>query len=774
MKLGGRWVLAVPAAAALVGCVLLSWFLPAHPAAQCDIRVDREQSIVRAREVSAAFGFDTVGWTAVVMGDTHNTAARFAADHPRDSAARRFSPAYPKIAFANPGKPERIIVELSAAGDVNRWQRRGFAQRAASDPVAARGIAENALARMMGTDRNAFHIVTDAERSKDAFTFAWEHPGTLSERFEVSVDGTGVLRAELKPVFPADTFEALKRVRNWFDIASIALDWIGGTAAAVIVFLYWAVRRGIKYRFVFSLVGLVALWAVVTWLNYHRSSQLYDSLVSSDSTSIWIQAPLLLVLLSAFFFVLCAAMDAVGDGARLATLRSAFTSSLLNRRLGRSVLSGLLWGPLAAAVPLWIFSWHLRGSKSTGDLDAGLFYSEYPALQAVNIVISPAVIGLFGFVAGLFGRYLRPRALRETLLFALGLLLFIIIGVPSDTFPIAFLLSGSLLYAIYYFVYRSADLVAALSTAWCAAVVWNAGALLLQPARSLHVSGIEALVFLAIVTLSSVLVAWRGRELQIAIVEPALAASQREKLMAEFSIAHRVQQQMLPDQPPEIPGCSVAASCHPASEVGGDLFDFLPLPDGRWTITVGDVSGKGVPAALYMTLTKGLLIATTQDNDDLLDIITHVNGHIHAATERRTFVTMALGAFDPETRTFDHVRAGHNPIVWRRPSQRSTSLLNAPGIGLGIVPDRIFRRATRPERLQLGEGDALVFYSDGVTEAMNHQYEQFGEERLMKAVEETDGWDAATSREYILHEVRSFLNGSAAQDDMTLVVLRVN
>jgi sigma-B regulation protein RsbU (phosphoserine phosphatase) len=298
---------------------------------------------------------------------------------------------------------------------------------------------------------------------------------------------------------------------------------------------------------------------------------------------------------------------------------------------------------------------------------------------------------------------------------------------------------------------------------------------LLQPARSLHVSGMTTMGWLAGLTLLAGLVAWRGRELNIddTSVEPA-GRSQREALMAEFSIAHRVQQQMLPDKPPEIPGFSIAASCQPAREVGGDLFDFLKLPDGRWSISVGDVSGKGVPAALYMTLTKGLLIATTQDSGDVLDIITSVNGHIHEVTERKTFVTMALGALDPETLQFDHVRAGHNPIVWRRAANNETVFLNTPGIGLGMVSDRLFRRSTRVDRVELGSGDVLVFYSDGLTEAMNRNNEQFGEERLLQAVETADGLDAGGVRERILAQVTGFLDGVAPQDDLTIVVLRVN
>jgi sigma-B regulation protein RsbU (phosphoserine phosphatase) len=357
----------------------------------------------------------------------------------------------------------------------------------------------------------------------------------------------------------------------------------------------------------------------------------------------------------------------------------------------------------------------------------------------------------------------------------LGVLLLSTTAQPSESALGAFLLSGALLFVAYYQLFLRLDLLAVLAAGWCVQVLWNASALALQPAPSLHASGIAAYACLAAAAGCAALVAWRGGEL---ITDddaaPAAISSQRESLMREFSIAHRVQQRMLPERPPEIPCCSVAASCHPAQEVGGDLFDFLRLPDGRWTIGVGDVSGKGVHAALYMTFTKGLLIATTQDSSDLVEIIGHVNGHVYKATERKTFVTLALGAFDPETRGFDHVRAGHNPIVWRRPARGETSLLNAPGIGLGIVSDRLFRRSIQLERLQLSAGDALVFYSDGVTEAMNAEREQFGEQRLMQAVEDADGLDAGTVQERILAGVREFLAGVAPQDDMTIVVLRVN
>jgi serine phosphatase RsbU (regulator of sigma subunit) len=439
-------------------------------------------------------------------------------------------------------------------------------------------------------------------------------------------------------------------------------------------------------------------------------------------------------------------------------------------------MTGLLCGPLLTALPLWVSSWHLFGSTRSGDYSAELIYSLHPALKSLDNFIDPAILGLFAIAVGFLERAVRKPAISFTLLFVVGTLLFGSNVKPSETSAAPWLLEGVLLFLIYRELFARFDLLAALSAAYSSSVIWSAAAQLLEPARSLHVSGITALGVLSGMTVFAAAVAWRGRELAApeSIGEHILPASQRDSLMAEFSIAHRVQQQMLPENPPEIPGCTIAACCHPAREVGGDLFDFLKLPDGRWTIGVGDVSGKGVPAALYMTLTKGLLVATTADNSDLLDIVANVNEHIHAVTERKTFVTLALGAFDPETRSFEHVRAGHNPIVWRRSSDNATALLNAAGIGLGLAPGRLFRRTTELERLQLSQGDLLVFYSDGLTEAMNSSQEQFGEDRLLQAVAEAGSLDVSGIREFILTRVKTFLNGIPAQDDMTLVVLRVN
>jgi sigma-B regulation protein RsbU (phosphoserine phosphatase) len=231
---------------------------------------------------------------------------------------------------------------------------------------------------------------------------------------------------------------------------------------------------------------------------------------------------------------------------------------------------------------------------------------------------------------------------------------------------------------------------------------------------------------------------------------------------------------MLPASPPVLEGYTLAASCVPAREVGGDLYDFLRLSEGRWGIGVADVSGKGVTAALYMTLTKGLLAAASQDTDDPRQILGAVNSHLRTVAKKKMFVTMALGVLDPAAGTMEYARAGHNPVVWRRTSAGETRLLTGAGIGLGIAGPGLFAKTLQIERIALAPGDALVFYSDGLTEAMNKDLEQFGEERLMAAVERADGLQAGLTHDSILEEVRNFLKGGSSQDDLTIAVLRVN
>jgi serine phosphatase RsbU (regulator of sigma subunit) len=405
--------------------------------------------------------------------------------------------------------------------------------------------------------------------------------------------------------------------------------------------------------------------------------------------------------------------------------------------------------------------------------NSDVLYSSAPLVDSGNLSATLCLFGFFGFGAPALERLIRFRWLRWLIALPLGTVFF------ADwsrvvTGPLAApLTAGFCTLALFWFLYARFDLLAVLTVQFAAG--WLLSILMLAQKGGgiwLLVAALGGVLAIAFWFVRKGADVAEGDPLAS---NPKLAGfrAEREKLQAEFSVARRAQQGMLPQTPPHIPGYSLAASCTPSLDVGGDLYDFLKLPDGRIGIGVADVSGKGVPAALYMTLTKGLLASVSKDNSDLASVVEEVNRHLHGVTRKKVFVTMALGFLDAENRLLQCVRAGHNPVVWRQAAKDETSLVSPGGLGLGITASRVFSTQLKMVEMPLAEGDAVVFYSDGITEAMNSGLEQFGEQRLMEAVERTDHLDATGTRDSILNAVREFLGGVHPQDDMTIVVLRV-
>jgi serine phosphatase RsbU (regulator of sigma subunit) len=408
------------------------------------------------------------------------------------------------------------------------------------------------------------------------------------------------------------------------------------------------------------------------------------------------------------------------------------------------------------------------------------FVARMPALSRPASMVCVTLFILFGFVAPLVWAYIKRAFLAHILLLTIGVVWFA--GEDFFRSPFAAVaLTALILATTYYYLYRRVDFLAVMIAALGADAAVRAAAALSQSSSSLHATGWRMVAAMGVLLGLSIWIALKGRAVDVgaeagAIAQAAQGASRvdRERLKAEFSVAKRAQEQMLPSSPPSIPGYDIAAVCRPSREVGGDLYDFLPLSGGRYGIVVADVSGKGVPAAVYMTLTKGLLASVSEHRDNPGEILKEVNRHLYAACNRQLFVTLFLGIIDPATNTFTFSRAGHNPPVWRKAARNETSLLRAQGIGLGLDNGTVFNRSLAVEQIQVSPSDGLFLYSDGISEAMNSRNEEYGEERLMKIAARTDGLGAKAARDMVLADVGEFLGRTAPQDDQTLVVVRVD
>jgi serine phosphatase RsbU (regulator of sigma subunit)/anti-sigma regulatory factor (Ser/Thr protein kinase) len=240
---------------------------------------------------------------------------------------------------------------------------------------------------------------------------------------------------------------------------------------------------------------------------------------------------------------------------------------------------------------------------------------------------------------------------------------------------------------------------------------------------------------------------------------------ERERIDQELRVAQLIQQQFLPREPPDLPGWQVAALYRPARAVGGDFYDFIALPEGRLGIVVGDVSGKGVPAALVMATTHAILRAEAPDLIAPARVLERVNDLMQRETFEHMFVTCLYAVLDHASGQLRFANAGHNPPYLR--GEAGAIELRATGMPLGLLPDMRYEEKSAI----VAPGDDLLLYSDGLTEAHGAGREMFGFPRLASLL--ADGPGGKDLIDLLLRELRGFTGSEWEQeDDITLVTLR--
>ena len=254
--------------------------------------------------------------------------------------------------------------------------------------------------------------------------------------------------------------------------------------------------------------------------------------------------------------------------------------------------------------------------------------------------------------------------------------------------------------------------------------------------------------------------------------------AEKERLEQELRIARSIQMSLLPQGPLTMPGLTLTAHCEPAREVGGDYYDFLPIDEYTLGVLVADVSGKGTSAALYMAELKGIVLSLSQRHRSPRDLLIEADRIISRHLDSRSFITVTYLVIDLKAGTLAYARAGHYPLVYvpgPYAAQRTPKLLAPDGLVLGLQLDegRTFARLLEEVTVPLGRGDLFVLYTDGVTEAMNADGDCFGDARLAALIAQHADLSADELRERILRDVDAFTASAVQQDDMTMVLLRV-
>jgi serine phosphatase RsbU (regulator of sigma subunit)/pSer/pThr/pTyr-binding forkhead associated (FHA) protein len=241
----------------------------------------------------------------------------------------------------------------------------------------------------------------------------------------------------------------------------------------------------------------------------------------------------------------------------------------------------------------------------------------------------------------------------------------------------------------------------------------------------------------------------------------------RERLEQELQLASEIQQRFQPTQAPNVPGYELQGISFPCYEIGGDYYDFIERADGRMIVTLGDVSGKGTAAALLMSSLHAAVHAQASSHSSLADTISAVNKYLAENIPSNRFITLFYAELDPASGGVSFINAGHNPPLIVH-AAGTTENLSAGGLPLGIRHDADYSEG----RTQLHPSDVLVIYSDGVSEAVNPQGEEFGTERLYQVVSHNLNASAAGIRDRIEAALTKWAQGTPAADDITLVIVK--
>ena len=212
--------------------------------------------------------------------------------------------------------------------------------------------------------------------------------------------------------------------------------------------------------------------------------------------------------------------------------------------------------------------------------------------------------------------------------------------------------------------------------------------------------------------------------------------------------------------------------CIPAKETGGDYFDFIELGKNRLGIVIGDVSGKGVPAAIYMTLTKGIVQSHADDFISPKEVLLKVNQLLYKTIDRDSFVSLFYAVLDTEKKTLVYSRAGHNPVLFFRDRTQHCYSLEPDGIALGLESGEKFAKVIKEKKIKIRTGDLLVFYTDGFTEAMNIRRDEYGEERLTELIKKHHDKHVDAIFNEVMKDIESFVKDAPQHDDMTMIFIK--
>jgi phosphoserine phosphatase RsbU/P len=242
-------------------------------------------------------------------------------------------------------------------------------------------------------------------------------------------------------------------------------------------------------------------------------------------------------------------------------------------------------------------------------------------------------------------------------------------------------------------------------------------------------------------------------------------------LQREINLAKNIQSKLLNGKTPTFDGGEVSGTSLPARLIGGDYYDFYPLVNGKIRIVIGDVMGKGIPAAMLMILTRGAFRSAAESTQSPGETLTAMNQALYEDLRNlKSFVTLFCADWNPSTGIFSFANAGHNlPLLICGKNREVKSLPKVSGIMVGGLPNQIYKE----EFITLDNNDSVFLYTDGIVEATNNAGEQYQLERLVDTLTTHQDKEVGKMEECVMNSIQEFTNGAPQKDDITMVLLKI-
>ncbi len=285
---------------------------------------------------------------------------------------------------------------------------------------------------------------------------------------------------------------------------------------------------------------------------------------------------------------------------------------------------------------------------------------------------------------------------------------------------------------------------------------------------SFFISGLLGFGIFSLVSTRSV------KEFQHYIPDYVGKIAERERFLKELEIARSVQSRFLPQTLPTFSTLDIACICKPAKEIGGDYYDFIiNRAKNTLSVIIGDVSGKGVSAAFYMTMAKGIIKTLTKTISNPKRILSEMNGIFFDNVPNEIFISVIYGEFDIDNKILRFARAGHNPLIIHKNGTSEAELILPKGLAIGLDSGGLFANTIEEVEIPIEKGDIFTFYTDGVSESLNRNGEEFGEERLQQTICENCDDSAQSILDNVNKKILQFAGATKQHDDLTMVVVKI-